>query len=261
MNINLEGKIALVTGSTAGIGLAIAHSLHEAGASVILNGRSEERLIQAINKFKDTGRVFTVAADVGTREGCELINKKFPAIDILINNAGIFSPKSIFEISDDEWLNYFNINVLSGIRLARSYIPLMIGKRWGRVVFISSESALQIPVEMPHYGLTKTAQVAAARGFAQAATGTGVTVNSVLPGPTESEGVERFVRELITDPTLSIEEAGKRFIETARPASLLGRLATAEEVANAVLFLTSPFASAITGTALRVDGGVIQSIL
>ncbi|WP_340616194.1 SDR family NAD(P)-dependent oxidoreductase [Xenorhabdus entomophaga] len=261
MNINLEGKIALVTGSTAGIGLAIAHSLYKAGASVILNGRSEERLIQAVNKFNGSDRVFTVAADVGTREGCELINQKFPDIDILINNAGIFSPKPIFEIRDEEWLDYFNINVLSGIRLARSYIPPMIEKKWGRVVFISSESALQIPLEMPHYGLTKTAQVAAARGFAQAAAGTGVTVNSVLPGPTESEGVERFVRELITDPTLSIEEAGKRFIETARPASLLGRLATAEEVANAVVFLTSPLASAITGTALRVDGGVIQSIL
>ncbi|PHM74947.1 SDR family NAD(P)-dependent oxidoreductase [Xenorhabdus kozodoii] len=261
MNINLEGKVALVTGSTAGIGLAIAHCLHKAGASVILNGRSEERLKKAINKFNDLDRVLTVVADVGTREGCEFINEKFPEIDILINNAGIFSPKPIFEISDNEWVNYFNINVLSGIRLASSYIPLMIRKRWGRVVFISSESALQIPVEMPHYGLTKTAQVAAARGFAQAATGTGVTVNSVLPGPTESEGVERFVRELITDPTLSIEEAGKRFIETARPASLLGRLATAEEVANAVVFLTSPQASAITGTALRVDGGVIQSIL
>lgn len=261
MNINLEGKIALITGSTAGIGLAIAHNLYKAGASVILNGRSEERLIQAFNKFNGSDRVFTVAADVGTREGCELINQKFPDIDILINNAGIFSPKPIFEIRDEEWLDYFNINVLSGIRLARSYIPLMIEKKWGRVVFISSESALQIPLEMPHYGLTKTAQVAAARGFAQAAAGTGVTVNSVLPGPTESEGVERFVRELITDPTLSIEEAGKRFIETARPASLLGRLATAEEVANAVVFLTSPLASAITGTALRVDGGVIQSIL
>ncbi|MCP9267362.1 SDR family oxidoreductase [Xenorhabdus sp. XENO-1] len=261
MNINLKGKIALVTGSTAGIGLAIAQGMHKAGASVILNGRSEERLIQAVNKFNCLDRVFTIAADVGTREGCELINKNFPDIDILVNNAGIFSPKPIFEISDDEWLNYFNINVLSGISLARSYIPRMIEKRWGRVVFISSESALQIPVEMPHYGLTKTAQVAAARGFAQAATGTGVTVNSVLPGPTESEGVERFVRELITDPTLSMEEAGKRFIETARPASLLGRLATAGEVANAVLFLASPLASAITGTALRVDGGVIQSIL
>ncbi|CDG22376.1 Uncharacterized oxidoreductase yvaG [Xenorhabdus poinarii G6] len=260
MNINLEGKTAIVTGSTAGIGLAIAHGLYQAGASVVLNGRSEERLVKAMATFPDSTRLSYVSADAGTAGGCELIFEKHPEIDILVNNAGVFSPRSIFELTDDEWINYFNINVLSGIRLSRFYVPKMMKKGWGRVVFISSESALQIPTEMPHYGLTKTAQVAAARGFAQAASGTGVTVNSILPGPTQSEGVERFIRELIPDPTLSIEEAGKRFIETARPASLLGRLATAEEIANTVIFLSSTQASAITGTALRADGGVIQSI-
>ncbi|MDX7992656.1 SDR family oxidoreductase [Xenorhabdus sp. psl] len=260
MHINLEGQTALVTGSTAGIGLAIAHSLYQAGASVILNGRSKERLEKALTTFSDFNRLSTISADVGIAEECERIFAKYPEINILVNNAGIFSPRPIFDLDDNEWLNYFNINVMSGIRLSRFYVPKMMKKGWGRVIFISSESALQIPTEMPHYGLTKTAQVAAARGFAQAASGTGVTVNSILPGPTQSEGIERFVRELIPDPTLSIEKAGKCFIETARPASLLGRLATSEEIANTVLFLASKQASAITGTALRADGGVIQSI-
>lgn len=180
---------------------------------------------------------------------------------LLINNAGIFEPQDIFEISDDTWEKYFDINVMSGIRLSRFYIPKMIQKGWGRTIFVSSESALQIPLEMPHYGLTKTAQIAAARGFAQAAARTGVTVNSILPGPTHSDGVNKFIRKMVPNKELTIEEAGEEFIKTVRPESLIGRLSTAEKIANAAIFLASTQSSSITGTALRVDGGVIQSIL
>lgn len=261
MNQNLHDKIALITGSTAGIGLATARTLHEAGAHVVINGRTEQRVATAIATFGDSQRISGVAADVGTAEGCTAILAAYPDVDILINNAGIFGPRPLFEISDEEWLSIFSINVLSGIRLARSYVPRMISKEWGRVIFVSSESAIQIPTEMPHYGLTKTAQIAVARGFAQATSGTGVTVNSVLPGPTESEGVERFVRELIPDESLTFEQAGRQFIETARPASLIGRLATAEEVASVIGFLASKQSSVITGAAVRADGGVIQAIL
>lgn len=261
MNQDLLGKTALITGSTAGIGLATAHTLHKAGANVIINGRSEQRIASAIATFNGDVRVDGIAADIGSAAGCASIIAIRPDIDILVNNAGVFGPRSILEIKDDEWLSIFQLNVLSGIRLTRAYLPRMISKAWGRVIFVSSESALQIPTEMPHYGLTKTAQVAAARGFAQAASGTGVTINSVLPGPTESEGIERFVRELIPDKTLTIKQAGQQFIQTARPGSLIGRLATAEEVANVIHFLASPLSSVITGSAVRADGGVIQSIM
>lgn len=261
MTQNLHNKTALITGSTAGIGLATAHALHDAGAKVVINGRTKQRVATAIATFGDSRRVSGVAADVGTAEGCVAILATHPDVDILVNNAGIFGPRPLFEINDEEWLSIFSINVLSGIRLARSYVPRMISKQWGRVIFVSSESALQIPTEMPHYGMTKTAQVAIARGFAQAAAGTGVTVNSVLPGPTESEGMECFVRELIPDESLTFEQAGRQFIETSRPASLIGRLATAQEVASVIGFLASKQSSVITGSAVRADGGVIQAIL
>lgn len=261
MNQDLVGKLALVTGSTAGIGLATAHLLHEAGARVLINGRSQPRVDAAIATFADSARVEGIAADVGTEEGCAAIVAARPDVDILVNNAGYFTPRPILEIADEEWLSIFQLNVLSGIRLSRAYLPGMIARAWGRIVFVSSESALQTPAEMAHYGLTKTAQVAAARGFAQAAAGAGVTVNSVLPGPTESEGIERFVRELIPDDALTIEQAGRQFVQTARPGSLIGRLATAREVAEVIGFLASPRASVITGAAVRADGGVIQSIL
>lgn len=261
MSKDFVGKTALITGSTAGIGLATARMLHAAGASIILNGRSEQRIAAAVATFGDADRVSGIIADVGTTEGCDAIVTANPDVDILVNNAGVFAPRPLFEISDDEWISIFSVNVLSGIRLARAYIPRMMMRGWGRVIFVSSESALQIPPEMPHYGLTKTAQVAAARAFAQAAAGSGVTVNSVLPGPTESEGIERFVRELIPDHTLTITEAGKRFVETARPGSLIGRLATADEVAEVIRFLASPQSSVITGSSVRADGGVIQAIM
>lgn len=261
MNIDLSQRKALVTGSTAGIGLAIAKGLHNAGAHVVINGRTQDRVDSALSQFSSKTKLEGIAADVGTIEGCHNIFLKHPAVDILINNAGIFSPIPVFDINDNEWRNFFELNVMSGIRLSRYYIPKMISNGWGRNVFISSESAVQIPQEMVHYGMTKTSQLALSRGFAEASSGSGVTVNSVLPGPTLTEGVEKFVRELITDDNLSLADASRQFINKERPTSLLQRMATAEEVANLVVYLSSDQASATTGAALRVDGGVLRGIL
>ena len=215
---------------------------------------------EAVARLSTTGPARGVAADVGTADGCNALIEALPAIDILINNAGVFVPQPVFEIPDDEWERLFAVNVMSGIRLARHYAPLMLERGWGRVVFVSSESALHIPKEMVHYGTTKLAQLGVARGMAESVAGSGVTINSVLPGPTLTEGNELFLRNLIGDSDSSIEEAGRRMIETERPSSLLRRLATSEEIVNLIVYLSSSQASATTGAAMRVDGGVVRAV-
>jgi NAD(P)-dependent dehydrogenase (short-subunit alcohol dehydrogenase family) len=263
MNIILEGKIAVVTGSTAGIGHAIARGLAEAGASVIVNGRAQQRVDEAIAQIKagvHRAAVSGVAADLGTADGAKALLARVPQADILINNLGIFEPKPFFDIRDEDWDRLFRVNVLSGVRLARHYTPGMVQRGWGRVIFISSESALQIPVEMVHYGMTKTAQLAVSRGLAETVAGSGVTVNAVLAGPTRSEGVEKFVEQLGAQSGKSFEQIEKDFFRTVRPTSLIRRFATNEEVANMVVYLSSEQASATTGAAVRVDGGVVRSI-
>ena len=263
MDLQLMGKTALVSGSTAGIGLAIARGLVEEGANVTINGRTAERVQHAREEIRATcpkGKVDVVAADLATAAGTEVLFQQLPEVDILINNLGIFEPKEFSEISDAEWLRFFEVNVLSGVRLSRHYLPGMVRKNWGRVIFISSESALQIPVEMIHYGMTKTAQLAIARGLAESVAGTGVTVNSVLPGPTRSEGVGGFVNDMAKRGKTSAEQVEKEFFEKARPSSLLQRFATVEEVAAMVTYVASPRSSATNGAALRVDGGVLRSI-
>jgi NAD(P)-dependent dehydrogenase (short-subunit alcohol dehydrogenase family) len=257
MNLQLEGKSALVTGSTAGIGLAIATALAKEGAAVIVNGRTQERVDKAI---RASGAADGIAADVGTAAGASAITSRFPAVDILVNNAGIFEPKPFEEISDDDWQRFFEVNVMSGVRLSRHYIGPMKQTNWGRIVFISSESALQIPVEMIHYGMTKTAQLAIARGLAETTKGTAVTVNSVLPGPTESEGVIEFVDRLAAGRGVDRRTMEQEFFEKGRPSSLLQRFARPEEVAAVVAFVCSPLASIINGAAVRAEGGIVQSI-
>jgi NAD(P)-dependent dehydrogenase (short-subunit alcohol dehydrogenase family) len=257
MNLELNGKSALVTGSTAGIGLAIATALAREGAAVIVNGRTQERVD---NAMKQSGATHGIAADLGTEAGTLALIKAFPAIDILVNNLGIFEPKPFEQIPDDDWRRFFEINVLSGVRLSRHYIGPMKQKNWGRIVFISSESALQIPVEMIHYGMTKTAQLAIARGLAETTSGTAVTVNSVLPGPTESEGVSEFVSRLATERGIDRADMEKKFFQEARPSSLLQRFITPEEIASVVAFVCSPLASALNGTAVRADGGVVRFV-
>jgi NAD(P)-dependent dehydrogenase (short-subunit alcohol dehydrogenase family) len=263
MNIDLTGKTAIVTGSTSGIGFAIARGLAESGARVILNGRGEERTGAAVARLRaaSPGRDVTgVAADLATEAGVESFLADVEDADILVNNLGIFEPKPFLEIPDADWLRFFETNVLSGIRMSRAYLPKMLAKNWGRIVFISSESALNIPVEMIHYGMTKTAQLAISRGLAELTAGSGVTVNSVLPGPTRSEGVADFFAKMAADAGVSEPEMEARFIAEHRPSSLLRRLASVEEVANMVVYVCSPQASATNGAALRVDGGVVKTI-
>ncbi|MEH1960971.1 MAG: SDR family NAD(P)-dependent oxidoreductase [Nostoc sp.] len=264
MDLKLHGKSALVSGSTAGIGLAIAQGLAQEGASVIVNGRSEERVADAIAKIKQStpdAKVSGVVADTGTASGAEQLVQKVPHVDILINNVGIYEPKTFFDITDEDWLKIFEVNVFSGVRLSRQYLQKQLEQNWGRIIFISSESAIQIPVEMIHYGTTKTAQLAIARGLAEITVGTGVTVNSVLPGPTRSEGVEDFITKLAQERGISSDEVEAEFFQNVRPTSLIKRFATNEEVAAIVIYLSSPVASATNGAALRVDGGVIRSIV
>jgi NAD(P)-dependent dehydrogenase (short-subunit alcohol dehydrogenase family) len=264
MDLKLHGKSALVSGSTAGIGLAIALGLAQEGASVIINGRSEERVDQAIAKIKHStpdAKVSGVVADTGTASGVEKLFQEVPHVDILINNLGIYEPKTFFDITDKDWLNIFEVNVLSGVRLSRQYLQKQLEQNWGRIIFISSESAIQIPVEMIHYGTTKTAQLAVARGLAEMTVGTGVTVNSVLPGPTRSEGVEEFISNLAQERGIDRAQVEAEFFQNVRPSSLIKRFATNEEVAAIVVYLSSPVASATNGAALRVDGGVIRSIV
>jgi NAD(P)-dependent dehydrogenase (short-subunit alcohol dehydrogenase family) len=263
MDLQLTGKIALVTGSTAGIGLSIASHLAAEGAQVTINGRTPQRVSQAIAEIRKAypkSNVKGVDADVSDAAGCKKLVAAVPEVDILINNAGIFEPKPFVEITDDDWDRFFQTNVMSGVRLSRAYFPKMLRKNWGRIIFISSESGMQIPVEMIHYGTTKTAQLAIARGLAEATSGTGVTVNSILPGPTASEGVKTFVADLGKKQNKSPEEFEKEFFKHARPSSLIQRFATTDEVANLVTFIASPLSSATNGASLRVDGGVVRSI-
>jgi NAD(P)-dependent dehydrogenase (short-subunit alcohol dehydrogenase family) len=263
MKIDLWDKTALVTGSTAGIGRAIATSLAGTGAKVIVNGRREEsveKAVSAITTATGGGQVRGVAADVATAEGCAKLAAAAGAVDILVNNAGIFEPKPFFEIPDSEWTRYFETNVMSGVRLSRALMPGMLERNWGRIVFISSESALNIPKEMIHYGTTKTAQLAIARGLAELTVGTGVTVNSVLPGPTRSDGVEDFLVAVAKDAGTSPDAMAETFVKTFRPTSLIGRFATVEEVANMVVYVCSKEASATNGAALRVEGGLLRGI-
>jgi NAD(P)-dependent dehydrogenase (short-subunit alcohol dehydrogenase family) len=269
MDLQLIGKTALVSGSTAGIGLAIAAGLAQEGATVYVNGRTEERVLQAVEhvkslkaKAKQThGVVEGIAADLGTVEGCVELYSQLPKVDILVNNLGIFEAKLFAQITDDDWRRFFEVNVLSGVRLSRQYLPGMLKNNWGRILFISSESAVQIPVEMIHYGMTKTAQLAVARGLAESLAGTGITVNSILAGPTRSEGVSEFVRDLANQRGESETQVEKEFFEKMRPSSLIKRFATTEEVAALAVYVASAKSSATTGAALRVDGGVVRSIL
>lgn len=262
MDLQLTHKTALVTGSTAGIGLAIAQRLAAEGADVIITGRTEARLSDAkatILQETPQAIVRTVAVDFGDVTQVNRLLAEVPAVDILVNNVGIFEPKPFAEIPDADWLRFFEVNVLSGVRLSRQYFSLMLQHNWGRIIFISSESALQIPAEMVHYGTTKTAQLAVARGLAELTKGTAVTVNSVLPGPTASEGVEEFLQKL-GGAGKTREEAEHEFFRDARPSSLLQRFITSEEIANMVAYLCSPLAAATNGASVRVDGGVVRHI-
>lgn len=264
MNFNLKGKLALVTGSTAGIGFATALRLAREGVAVTINGRTEARVQQAIGQIRSQvpeAQLCGVAADVGTAAGCAHIIEVQPAADILVNNVGIFEPKPFLDIPDEDWRRLFETNVLSGVRLARHYLPGMLAKKWGRIVFVSSESAVQIPAEMIHYGVTKTAQVAVARGIAESIPASGVTVNTVLAGPTKSEGVTKFVTALAAQQHADGEAVEKEFFAKARPTSLLRRFIQPEEVANLIAYVCSEAASATTGSALRVDGGVVRAVL
>jgi NAD(P)-dependent dehydrogenase (short-subunit alcohol dehydrogenase family) len=263
MDLQLNGKTALITGSTAGIGLAIASLLAAEGAAVTINGRTRQRIDQAIDEIRKAhpqANVSGIDADVSTAAGCEKLIAAIGKVDILVNNAGIFEPKPFIEIPDADWDRLFQTNVMSGIRLSRFYLPKMLKQNWGRIIFISSESALQPPPEMIHYGMTKTAQLAISRGLAELTIGTSVSVNSILPGPTASEGVEAFVSQLAKGQKISEKEMEKQFFKTGRPTSLLQRFATPEEVANLVAYVCSPLSSATNGAALRVDGGVVRSI-
>jgi NAD(P)-dependent dehydrogenase (short-subunit alcohol dehydrogenase family) len=263
VDLELRGKLAFVSGSTAGIGLAIASRLAREGAEVVINGRTEERVGAAIANIKKDVRdanVRGIAADLGTAKGCSEVVRQLPRVDILVNNVGIFDPKPFEKITDEEWEKFFAVNVMSGVRLSRAYLPPMKKENWGRIVFISSESGLQIPAEMIHYGTTKTAQLAIARGLAETCQGTAVTVNSVLPGPTASEGVSEFVSNLAAQNKITREEFEKEFFKNARPTSILKRFIEPDEIANVVAFVCSPLAAAINGAAVRADGGVVRSI-
>jgi len=264
MDFGLKGKLAVVSGSTAGIGLAIATMLAREGARIVINGRTEKRVsaaAEAIRMELRGAEVKGVAADLGTADGVKAFIEEVPAADILVNNLGIFEIKPFLEISDPDWLRFFETNVLSGVRLTRQYLPEMLRKNWGRVIFISSESGQQIPAEMVHYGMTKTAQIAVARGVAESVAGTNVTVNSILVGPTASEGVADFVQSMALRQGVSKEQVEKEFFEKVRPTSLLKRFETTEEVAAVVAFVASTRAAGVNGAAVAADGGVVRSIL
>jgi len=260
MDLQLTDKLALVSGSTKGIGLAIATGLAREGAKVIINGRTEKSVHAALDKIKQSvpsAKLESFAGDLSDAATTNSLLKKFPAVDILVNNLGIFEPKPFEQIPDEDWRRFFEVNVLSGVRLSRAYLSNMKGKNWGRIIFISSESGIQIPAEMVHYGMTKTAQLAVSRGLAETCAGTGVTVNAVLPGPTHSDGVDEFVNQLSGGKPFADFE--KEFFASVRPSSLLKRFATTEEVANLVVYVCSPLSSATNGAALRVDGGVVKA--
>lgn len=263
MNLQLDGKRALVTGSTAGIGYAIAEALAREGASVIVNGRTQQRVDQALSKLREagaSGKAEGIAADLGSAAETQKVIERFPDVDILVNNLSIFEPKPFEQITDSDWSRFFEVNIMSGVRLSRHYLPRMKQKNWGRIVFISSESALQIPAEMIHYGMTKTAQLAISRGLAETTAGTNVTVNAVLPGPTASEGVNTFVERIAAERKTDRQTIEKEFFRSVRPTSLLKRFETTEEIAAVVAFVCSPVSTAINGTALRADGGVVKAV-
>ena len=264
MKIELTGRKALVTGSTAGIGRAIAEGLARAGASVVINGRTRERVDTAVKELRvllPDADFVGVVADVATAEGSASLEAQAKDVDILVNNAGTAYPKGFFEQNDIDWLNLYQLNVMSGVRASRHYMPGMIKRGWGRVVFISSESAIAVPKEMIDYGVTKTAQLALSRGLAELAKGTGVTVNAVLPGPTRSELMGNWMQAAAKEQGITQDEAEQNFLSTTRPSTLINRFATTEEVANMVVYVCSEQSSATTGSSLRVDGGVVRSII
>ena len=262
MDLQLADKLALVTGSTAGIGHAIATALANEGAGVIINGRTDQAVAEVVKAMKaDTGndKIYPFAGDMGSAEAALGVAEQYPDVNILVNSLGIFEAKAFEDIPDEDWMRFFEVNVLAGVRLARAYLPAMKRENWGRIIFISSESAVQIPAEMVHYGVTKTAQLGVSRGIAETIAGTGITVNSVLPGPTKSRGLVGFVDEMAEQSGQTFEQVEQNFIEQARPSSLIKRFANLEEVASMVAYVASPLASATNGAALRVDGGVIKS--
>jgi NAD(P)-dependent dehydrogenase (short-subunit alcohol dehydrogenase family) len=264
MNYHLDQKVCLVTGSTAGIGLAIATALAGEGAEVIVNGRTDDRVaeaIQKIGKIHSGAKLKAFAGDLSTVDDVNEVYTRFPEIDVLVNNLGVYEPKPFEKITDADWHAIIETNFFSGVRLSRAYLPIMLNHNWGRIIFISSESAVQIPKEMIHYGVTKTMQIALARGLAETTMGTGVTVNSVLPGPTRSEGVDGFVKNMAKEQGKSVADVERDFFAQVRPSSLIQRFATNEEVANLVAYVASPLSSATNGAALRVDGGVVRAIL
>jgi NAD(P)-dependent dehydrogenase (short-subunit alcohol dehydrogenase family) len=264
VDLRLANKVALVTGSTAGIGLAIAKSLAAEGAHVYVNGRTEERVDAAMAGIRSQDprtKVDGIVADFSSVAGADAVIAKLLSVDVLVNSVGIFEPKPFVEIPDADWFRFFEINVMSGVRLTRHYLAGMLEKNWGRILFISSESAVQIPAEMVHYGMTKTSQIAIARGVAESVAGTGVTVNSILAGPTESEGVAGFVDAMAKQQSKSKQDVEREFFEHVRPSSLLKRFATVDEVAAMVTYVASELSSATNGAALRVDGGVVRAIL
>jgi NAD(P)-dependent dehydrogenase (short-subunit alcohol dehydrogenase family) len=263
MDLRLKGKLALISGATAGIGLAIAQELAQEGASVAIAGRDQAKLDSAVQHLKahcGDAAVQAILADVTTVEGTTTLFQQVPTLDILINNLGIYEPKAFVDITDEDWLRLFNINVMSGVRLTRNYLPAMMQRNWGRIIFIASESAISTPPEMIHYGMTKTAQLAIARGLAETTKGTGVTVNSVMPGPTRSEGIVEFLQKMSSSANATPEEAEAEFFQKHRSASLLQRLIEPEEIAHLVAYLASPLSAATNGAALRAEGGLLRAI-
>jgi NAD(P)-dependent dehydrogenase (short-subunit alcohol dehydrogenase family) len=260
MNIDFTGRKVLITGSTSGIGFAAAQGFLAAGADVVINGRTEERVMSAIERLDGGSRVSGFAGDLGAADVCDHLVKERPAFDIVINNIGIYGPRDFFETPDAEWDRFFQTNVMSGVRISRAYALGMADRGWGRIVFVSSESALNIPHDMIHYGFTKTSQLSIARGLAKRLAGTGVTVNSVLPGPTLSEGVSEMLRSEVERSGESLDAVAKSFVRSHRSSSIIQRASSVEEVANMILYISSEQASATTGAALRVDGGVVETI-
>jgi NAD(P)-dependent dehydrogenase (short-subunit alcohol dehydrogenase family) len=263
MHIDLSGKHAIISGSTAGIGFAIAQGLANAGANVVITGRTQERVdeaIAAIKKDVPNAKAEGVAADLGTAEGCQTLISQQPDTDILVNNLGIFDPQDFFEVDDATWQQFFDVNIMSAVRLSRHYAQGMRERDWGRIQFLSSESGINIPSEMVHYGMTKSALLSISRGLAKVLSGTQVTVNAILPGPTRSEGVLAMIADMAEKEGVSQQEIEARFVQDARPSSIIQRLATPEEVANMSVYAASPQASATTGAALRVEGGIVDTL-